>query len=48
MAALKLEGNTSNDKTLIKEIAYKHELIGENFMAEQSYSKDFAQAIGGH
>ncbi|NNE25278.1 MAG: Crp/Fnr family transcriptional regulator [Saprospiraceae bacterium] len=43
--SFKIGRYTSNDKTLIKEIAYKHELIGENFMAEQSYTKDFAQAL---
>ena len=36
---------TSNDKTLIKEIIYKGELIGANFMSIEENSKDFSQAL---
>ncbi len=36
---------TSNDKVLLKEIVYKDELVGENFMATNENNSEFAQAL---
>lgn len=36
---------TDNDKVLLKELVYKNELLGENFMPLLENTKDFAQAL---
>lgn len=43
--SVKVGLNTSNDKILIKEIAYKNELVGENIMPGHSSRRLFAHAV---
>ncbi|MBT8189639.1 MAG: Crp/Fnr family transcriptional regulator [Bacteroidia bacterium] len=43
--SIKVGRYTLNDKVLLKEIAYRNELIGENFLSENENSREFAQAL---
>jgi len=43
--AVKVGMNTSNDKVLIKEIAYKDELVGENILPGHPERRLFAHAV---
>ncbi len=43
--AVKVGMNTSNDKILIKEIAYKDEFVGENILPGHSERRLFAHAV---
>jgi len=43
--AVKVGMNTSNDKVLIKEIAYKDEFVGENILPGHSQRRLFAHAV---
>jgi CRP-like cAMP-binding protein len=43
--SVKVGMNTSNDKTLIKEIAYQSELVGENFLPGHLSRRLFAQSL---